>query len=355
MINISVCIIGRNEENTLDRCLSALQPYPFEIVFTDTGSTDSTKEIASKYTDKVFDFEWVDDFSAARNYCAEKASNDWILCIDCDEYLEEFDLSLLDELIAQNPDMIGAIIQRSYHLDDSVTDANVARLYNRQKHHFVYPIHEQIATLDNQTKSAIDTGMVVLHSGYCLSKEENLAKQQRNIALLEKHLLTCPEETRPYYLFQLGTSYSTIDKIKAAKYLKEALSHNVAPSSPYYVTLVINYAYLLIDLRDNDLLSKHLSEHAGNLQDYSDFHYLMGYVHIQQGNYLKALESYLQAPQCSCYIQSSTHGPASYYNIGLLLKGLKEYHKALSFLHLANGYLDSKEVMEEIMQILRSV
>ena len=86
MLPISVCIIGKNEEKFLDGCLSHLTKYDFEIVFVDTGSTDKTKEIAYKYTDCVYDFEWIKDFSAARNFAATKATKDWILCVDCDEF-----------------------------------------------------------------------------------------------------------------------------------------------------------------------------------------------------------------------------------------------------------------------------
>ena len=67
-VPISVCMITKNEEKKLERCLSSLAPYGFEIVIVDTGSTDRTKEIAAKYTDKIFHFEWINDFSAARNY-----------------------------------------------------------------------------------------------------------------------------------------------------------------------------------------------------------------------------------------------------------------------------------------------
>ena len=88
-VPISVCIIAKNEEKYIEECLRHLKPYGFEIVVTDTGSTDRTKEIARKYADKVLDFEWIDDFSAARNFCMEHASNNWILAIDCDEYMEE--------------------------------------------------------------------------------------------------------------------------------------------------------------------------------------------------------------------------------------------------------------------------
>ncbi len=84
---ISVCIIAKNEETNIERCLKSLESYKFEIIVVDTGSTDRTKEIALQFTDGVFDYEWTDDFSAARNYAIEQATNDYILMIDCDEYV----------------------------------------------------------------------------------------------------------------------------------------------------------------------------------------------------------------------------------------------------------------------------
>ena len=91
-VPISVCIIAKNEEKNIEECLRRLLPYGFEIIVTDTGSTDRTKEIAQKYATKVLDFEWIDDFAAARNFCAENASNNWILALDCDEYVNNAEI-----------------------------------------------------------------------------------------------------------------------------------------------------------------------------------------------------------------------------------------------------------------------
>ena len=86
---VSVCIIAKNEEKYIEQCLRHLLPFGMEIVVVDTGSNDRTRDIALKYTDQVFDFEWINDFSAARNFAASKAKNNWILVVDCDEYPEE--------------------------------------------------------------------------------------------------------------------------------------------------------------------------------------------------------------------------------------------------------------------------
>lgn len=89
MIEISLCMIVKNEEKVLERCLSSIADLMDEIVIIDTGSTDSTKKIASKYTDRIYDFEWTDDFSAARNYSFSKATKPYIYTADADEIIDE--------------------------------------------------------------------------------------------------------------------------------------------------------------------------------------------------------------------------------------------------------------------------
>ena len=89
MISISVCMIVKNEEKVLARCLDSLQDLVEEIIIVDTGSTDATKRIAAGYTDKIYDFVWTHDFSAARNYAFSKATMDYIYSADADEIMDE--------------------------------------------------------------------------------------------------------------------------------------------------------------------------------------------------------------------------------------------------------------------------
>lgn len=92
---LSICIITKNEERNIKRCLSCLSDMELEIIVVDTGSTDWTKEIAREYTDFVYDFAWCDDFAAAKNYAISKASNEYVMVIDSDEFLEKTDLTQL--------------------------------------------------------------------------------------------------------------------------------------------------------------------------------------------------------------------------------------------------------------------
>lgn len=89
MITISACLIVKDEEKILGRCLDSIKDIVDEIVIVDTGSTDKTKEIAGIYTDKVFDFEWIDDFAAARNFSFSKATMEYIYVADADEVIDE--------------------------------------------------------------------------------------------------------------------------------------------------------------------------------------------------------------------------------------------------------------------------
>ncbi len=84
-VTLSVCLIAKNEESVLARCLSDAAIFADELIVVDTGSTDKTREIASQFTGKVFDFLWCDDFSAARNASFEKASCDYIMWLDADD------------------------------------------------------------------------------------------------------------------------------------------------------------------------------------------------------------------------------------------------------------------------------
>lgn len=109
MATISLCMIVRNEEDVLARCLDSVKGLVDEIVLVDTGSTDETKAIAAGYTDRIYDFEWVDDFSAARNYSFSKAVMEFQMWLDADDVIEEEDrkefLRLKSEL-AEETDLV---------------------------------------------------------------------------------------------------------------------------------------------------------------------------------------------------------------------------------------------------------
>jgi len=113
-MSLSLCMIVKNEEKYLERCLNSVKEFVDEIIIVDTGSTDNTKGIARKFNAKIFDFKWVDDFAAARNFSISKATKDWILVLDADEEIDKENMKKLLELI-KDKELYGIlIIQRDY-------------------------------------------------------------------------------------------------------------------------------------------------------------------------------------------------------------------------------------------------
>lgn len=150
MISVSLCMIVKNEEAVLARCLDSLEGLFEEIIIVDTGSTDSTKEIALKYTDKLYDFEWVNDFAIARNFAFSKCSCDYIYSADADEVLDEINRQRFVEL---KHNLIPEIeIVQMWYLNsvEFATTENYAKelrpkLYKRLRTFtWIDPIHESV-------------------------------------------------------------------------------------------------------------------------------------------------------------------------------------------------------------------
>lgn len=98
-MRLSACLIVKDEESTLERCLAGLRPVADDIVVVDTGSQDNTKRLAVSCGARVFDFAWSQDFSAARNFALQHAKQPWILVCDADEVLDAADYSELGRLV----------------------------------------------------------------------------------------------------------------------------------------------------------------------------------------------------------------------------------------------------------------
>lgn len=114
MVTISVCMIVKNEEAVLARCLESVRDIADEIVVVDTGSTDGTREIAASFTEKVYDFAWNDDFAAARNFSFDQAEMDYCLWLDADDVLLPEDREKLRALL-QTLDPKVDIVMMKYH------------------------------------------------------------------------------------------------------------------------------------------------------------------------------------------------------------------------------------------------
>jgi glycosyltransferase involved in cell wall biosynthesis len=151
VITISACLIVKNEEKILSRCLESIKEIVDEIIIVDTGSTDRTKEISRIYTDKIYDYKWIDDFADARNYSFSKASMDYIYVADADEVIDienqekfiKLKNALLPEIdIVQMKYTNQLQFNTTYNYDTE----DRPKLYKRlRRFYWIDPIHETVA------------------------------------------------------------------------------------------------------------------------------------------------------------------------------------------------------------------
>lgn len=180
VITISLCMIVKNEEDTVGRCLESVKGIADEIIIVDTGSIDKTREIAGTFSSKIYDFEWIDDFSAARNYSFSKATMDYILWLDADDIILEEDRKKfikLKEVLDPSVDI--AVMQYNVGFDEK---GNVAMSFYRERlfkraSDFVWndPIHEYIDLRGNI--ACVDI---------CITHKKIHTQTGRNLLIFEK-------------------------------------------------------------------------------------------------------------------------------------------------------------------------
>lgn len=313
MIPISICIITKNESENLEKCLQALQPYPFEIVVVDTGSTDSSKETAGRYTDQVFDFKWCDDFSAARNFAAECASHDFIFPVDTDEVVTSLDWEELQNAVLGNPKSVGYVERLDYYETENGMHHQavmIERIYHKKYYHFEEPIHEQLRAISDIPYTSYETSVVIDHSGYLGNGKQLEEKANRNLKLLQKEIEKQPDNS--YLYFQIAQSYMLIrDHENACAYMRKALLRNPSPETVWARVLVCNYGNLLLQ-SDRPQEALPLLHYYENYSDNMDYLCMIGLVLMHIGQPLKALPEFVKALSASSRDSIDPRSP-SYY------------------------------------------
>jgi len=202
---LSIGIIFKNEIRCLERCLKSLEPLreaiPCELVMADTGSNDGSRLIAEKYADTLFDFEWVNDFAAARNAVMDHCSGKWYFSIDCDEWVGGDIQEFIDFIKTDHEFKYGGITVRNYQnadLDkgDDYSDFYACRLILMSTGlRYVGAIHERWPTeLDGTPKLLVLQHVLLHHDGYMyIDEETSREKTERNMVLLRKHMEEDPE------------------------------------------------------------------------------------------------------------------------------------------------------------------
>ena len=220
-MTISVCLIAKNEEACLARCLDCLQCIADEFVIVDTGSSDGTKDIASKYTSRVYDFEWTDDFAAARNYAFSKCDCDYIYSADADEVIDpenQGKFAKLKSVLDPSIDIVQFLYtnQLEYNTTYNFDSELRPKLYKRLRH-FIWEgeVHEQVRL----SPVIYDSDIEIIHKPAALHSGRDFAIFQRiikNKGGLDKRLLDM-------YMREIAVSGEDSDFIDAREYIEKAM------------------------------------------------------------------------------------------------------------------------------------
>ncbi len=348
MLPISVCMIAKNEDNHIEECLKRLRPCRFEVIVVDTGSVDRTVEIAQRYADKVFHFAWCNDFSAARNFSIRQASNDWVLIIDCDEYLENVNLADLEDALEQNSRSVGMIVRNNpYSIQGvrSIMSERIGRLFNRRYCHFEGIIHEQVCTLDGREPASFQIPLTFYHEGY-VSESGKRMRATRNLELLLQDLER--KGPSPYTYFRLGQNYVSLNDLdKAAHYYQKGLELDVDTGSAFVQSMVETYGYCLIELARYDAAME-LCRRYGVLSQRADFVYLQGMIYMKKGLYDRAIAEFEKATGFATCSRKGINSYQSYYNIASIYETTGELDKARSYYKKCGDYAPAVRRLKEI-------
>lgn len=343
MIPLSVCIIGKNEEKNIEKCLSSLAPYDFEIIYVDTGSTDRTVELAAKYTDKIYHFTWIDDFSAARNFSLAQAAHDYVLVLDCDEFLTSLDPEGLCAAVEAHPNGVGQICRHSYTgsgTEDGLSTEEIDRLFNRRLYHYIYRIHEQVADLQSGSTDydRYPVPLTANHVGYAGTADEKRLKAERNNALLFQEIEKNPGE--PYFYFQVGQSYNLIsDYENAYIYYKKAFSLPLNLDNIWVHVMANNFIAACIQTsRENEALSLYLPVYDDYAID-SNFLCSIGslYLNLSPPQPLRAMMEFVKVLQSPVSLEGTDLCGAAYYGMGYANELLGNLPAARSFYEKSAG------------------
>ncbi|MFC7686604.1 glycosyltransferase [Ureibacillus sp. GCM10028918] len=196
MITISLCMIVKNEEEVIERCLESIHELVDEINIVDTGSIDQTKEIVKKYTDRVFDFQWIDDFAAARNYSFQQATKEFILWMDADDIFTVEDQEKFKMLKQSLHHSIDAV-SMNYHLSFD-SHGNVTSLLKRYRlvrkengFKWIGAVHEYLSVSGN----LYDSEVAVTHLPLGHDSDRNISIYKK---LLESGKTLSPRDTFYY-------------------------------------------------------------------------------------------------------------------------------------------------------------
>lgn len=377
-MKLSVCVITKNEEKNIARCLESIKSIATEIIVVDTGSTDDTVSIAKKQGAKTYYFKWVNDFSKARNYALSKATGNWILFLDADEYLSKDSIPRIKPILKLAKNIKAQVITsllNNYEKSGNrfLGSLNAQRLFRKdQRIYYVGAIHETIVHSSNKSLKVLDATdkLQIIHTGYSLEDRQEKNKGKRNLKLLFQELEKDPGNG--FLHFYISESLASIGRYKdAVEHANKALEGEKLPKhlKPKNYRNII---YLMFNLKYDQKDILHTIDRAIiESPDSPDIYYILAKMLKGKNQINDAIEAYelvLKNVANAFKFQSSAVGYMKdvyqslaelYYKIEQVPKSVENYVKVLKIdlndLPSLKGLLrilERFEATEEIIKFL---
>jgi tetratricopeptide (TPR) repeat protein len=358
---ISLCMIVLNEEKWLENCLNSIKDLVDEmIIVVDTRSKDKSKEIAKKFTDKIYNFEWCDDFSKAHNFALSKATKKWVLNLDADEVIADIDKEKIKKIIKLNKGDAFYFNWRDYvnatgfygwisSKGDKYKESNIAQGFynskvlrffkNKKQYFFEGKIHETpYNSIIKSNGEIFDTDIVMHHFGN-LDKGKFIEKRKEYIRLLKQRIKNkdFKEKAEDYVYFEIANELTNIGEFKEAIlfYIK-AIELNELP-----VYLLGLGALYIHEKQYND--AERVLKKAVVLEPQNPaIHNNLGVVYVEKKEHNKAIRKYEKA------IELKSDFADAYFNLGIVYRLNGKLNKVEDFFEKAIELNPSfKEKIEE--------
>ncbi len=319
MVSISVCMIVKNEEAVLARCLDSLQGIAEEIIIVDTGSTDRTKEIAALYTDKIYNFTWIHDFSAARNFAFSKATRDYIYSADADEVVEPKDrekLLLLKQALLPEIEIVEMIYvnPKDCNMVYNFTKEPRPKLFKRlREFRWIDPIHETVALSPLVYSSDIE----IMHRPQSLHSGRDFQALERELQKNGR----LSDRLYSMYAKELFISGTKEDFAAAADWFRKRLEEPGISADARMEAVCVVAKQLFLQKEFEQLLSLMVMELAGTQVPAAELLFLLGEYYEECGKETEAVLWYKRAAlEAECYVCISYGGEYALRRVVRLLK-----------------------------------
>jgi len=336
---ISLCMITKDEEENITQCLNSVKDIVDEIVIVDTGSTDKTKEMARKFNAKVFDFRWIDDFSAARNESLKHATKNWILVLDADELLDEEGKKTIKELVKDKENDAFLFLQKNYTNDSSIAGfvneehkngsktysgwygSFIVRLFRNNKNYkFEGTVHELVEPSIESNKGKIAAANVFIH--HYGNADPAIVKKKREfyLELCKKKLKQKPDAGTYYELGVLHKENNNFDD--AIKSFKKAIELNPKHNMASYELGVVYE-----QKKDYDEAIKNYTESL-RIKENSEAFQNLGVCYLKKGMPKEAYRNLVKA------MMLNPNKYTIYNNLGAALEKSGNYDSAVQMLEV---------------------